>query len=135
MKIILLIAIILMSLPAKSQRLKDSTALPNSQVKMLIKLVKQGEQARYDLNISQGKLLVIPQLLKTNDSLLVINYRYKNIIDSQGADAANLRRQKDMLLTQVRRVQDKLKIQKHKTKLALIGGAICAAFSGLLLIK
>ena len=123
-----------MSFHTNAQRLKDSTTLPNNQIRLLLKLVKQGEDARYELKEKDAEL---KQMDSKNIALQIsgdsLNNQFEHYKLIHSVKELDLRIQNANLLIDRKSLQRKLYLQKRKTTASWIIDA--AAFIGLLIIK
>jgi len=88
--------------------------------------VKQGENAKYELDKKEAE---VEGLKKRQDTLLSDQAaRFRQLINSQQAMEADLRRQKSVLLMDVTGLQRKVREQKQRT---ISTGIICTTATAL----
>jgi hypothetical protein len=119
-----------MSLTGQSQKLKDSTCLPNSQIKVLLKVIKEGEYTTAQLDFVKRENDLLNKRIAVKDTVIAA-YENKSallqsIINNKQLETDNLLQQKDELQKGIKGLEKSLRRQKVKT---VFVGALGSALS------
>ncbi len=138
-KLMLSIIIILLTFSVHSQSLPDSTKIPNSHLRIALKLVAQGRQCEQELLLVRHQTDVLYDKLSVKDSII---YQYKvamqmqdKVIEDYVSSEANLIQQRTNLEKAVKDLNKKMKRQKTKMFITSLAGVIGMGAAAILLLK
>ena len=106
-------------MPGKSQKLPDSTMLPNQQIKTLLKIAKELQYTSAELaNVKQENNLLY-QRITVKDTLIaqgeVKADLLNKMVENKILETENLLQQKSLLMDCIKQSEKNLRKQKHKT--------------------
>ena len=138
-KLSLMAITILLTCSVHSQKLPDSTAIPNAQLRLALQLIEQGKQCAEELALQRTANDLLYQKIAVKDSTI---YQYKSsmqmqdkVIEDYVKSEANLTEQRKNLERLVKSLNKKIKRQKTKTFITSLAGVIGIATAGILLVK
>lgn len=117
-KLMILSLLVVATLSAHTQGLKDSTTIPNSQLRIALQLVEQGRQCEQESTLLKSKIELLYDKIELKDSIIQsINLQVQtkdNIIGFYKSSEANLLLQKSNYESQVKSLTKQVKVQKAK---------------------
>ena len=129
---------VLLSLQGLSQNSKDSTLIPNSQLRLALQKVEQGRFCAEQLTLHIERNRLLESRIELKDSLIarykMIDVASKAIIINYEIAENNLLQQKGVLASGVKVLEKQLRAQKRKTTFTSIAGMVGMTALALLFI-
>ena len=115
-----------------SQRLKnDSTCLPNTQLRLALKLIEKGKAATTALLVQKDQNELLRVRIRVKDSVISLQQKrdtvYQQLVDGYQKDNQRLQEQSEARAAVIAKMRQDIKKQKRKTFLTYLAGLLTAA--------
>lgn len=128
-----------MTFAGHSQTFRDTTCLPNSQLRKALKLVEEGEQAKRENTILYKQINILENRVDIKDSIITnLNEKYNLQVEIKKTymrDVELYAMENKALVTTIAKLNKDLKKQKRKTTVQKIITCVVVAAGGYLLLK
>lgn len=128
-----------MTFAGHSQTFRDTTCLPNSQLRKALKLVEEGEQAKRENTILYKQINILENRVDIKDSIITnLNEKYNLQVEIKKTymrDVELYAMENKVLVTTIAKLNKDLKKQKRKTTVQKIITCVVVAAGGYLLLK
>lgn len=135
----LFIITIALTLCAHSQSSRDSTLLPNDQLRLALQKIEEGKQCAQELQLQKEQNKLLYQRIDVKDSIILkyktVSETLNHLIDNYKLSESNLESQTELQAKGIKKLERSLKWQKVKTLFTAGAGIVGIGTLAYLFIK